>query len=73
MDKLTELDVKNWELYHIAEDVRESHNLSAENCAKLIDRKENSVTWRFSPPGHSTTPLPYATRCVDCEGKAGIE
>ena len=36
-DKLTELDAKGWELYHIAEDVAENHNLASEDRAKLIE------------------------------------
>lgn len=36
-DKLTELDANNWELYHVAEDFAENHNVAAENRAKLIE------------------------------------
>ncbi len=36
-DKLTELDAKGWELYHIEKDFAENHNLAAENRAKLIE------------------------------------
>ncbi|MEZ4770732.1 MAG: arylsulfatase [Caldilineales bacterium] len=36
-DKLTELDATGWELYHVAEDWAENHNLAAENRAKLIE------------------------------------
>ena len=36
-DKLTELDAKGWELYHIDKDFAENHNLAAENRAKLIE------------------------------------
>ena len=32
-DKLTELDAKHWELYHVAEDFAENHNVAAENRA----------------------------------------
>ncbi len=41
-DKLTELDAKGWELYHVATDFAENHNLAAENRAKLI---EMIATW----------------------------
>jgi hypothetical protein len=34
---LTELDAKHWELYHVAEDFAENHNVAAENRAKLIE------------------------------------
>ena len=36
-EKLTELDANNWELYHVAEDFAENHDVSAENRAKLIE------------------------------------
>jgi arylsulfatase len=36
-EKLTELDAKHWELYHMAEDFAENHNLAEENRAKLIE------------------------------------
>ncbi|MFO7597516.1 MAG: sulfatase-like hydrolase/transferase, partial [Desulfocurvibacter africanus] len=36
-DKLTELDAHGWELYHVAEDVAENHNLAEQNRAKLIE------------------------------------
>ena len=35
--KLTELDAKHWELYHVAEDFAENHNIAADNRAKLIE------------------------------------
>jgi len=31
------LDAKHWELYHVAEDFAENHNVAAENKAKLIE------------------------------------
>ena len=34
---LTELDANHWELYHVAEDFAENHNVAAENRAKLIE------------------------------------
>ena len=36
-NKLTELDAKGWELYHVEEDFAENHNLAAENRPKLIE------------------------------------
>jgi len=36
-ETLTELDAKAWELYHVAEDFAENHNVAAENRAKLIE------------------------------------
>jgi arylsulfatase A-like enzyme len=41
-DKLTELDAQGWELYHIDTDFAETHNLAADNRAKLI---EMIATW----------------------------
>jgi hypothetical protein len=34
---LTELDAQGWELYHVAEDFAENHNLAAEHRDKLIE------------------------------------
>jgi arylsulfatase A-like enzyme len=36
-DKLTELDAKNWELYHVEKDWAENHNVAAANRPKLIE------------------------------------
>jgi arylsulfatase len=36
-EKLTELDETGWELYHVAEDFAENHNVAAENRSKLIE------------------------------------
>jgi arylsulfatase len=36
-EKLTELDENQWELYHVAEDFAENHDVSAENRTKLIE------------------------------------
>jgi arylsulfatase A-like enzyme len=41
-DKLTELDAKDWELYHVEKDWTESENVAAENRSKLI---EMIATW----------------------------
>src|SRR4029450_8274537 len=35
-EQLTELDAKGWELYHVAEDFAENHNLAEEHRDKLI-------------------------------------
>jgi arylsulfatase len=35
-EKLTELDSEGWELYHVAEDFAENHNVAAEHRDKLI-------------------------------------
>jgi arylsulfatase A-like enzyme len=36
-EKLTELDATKWELYHVAEDFAENHNVAAENRSLLIE------------------------------------
>jgi arylsulfatase len=36
-EKLTELDATSWELYHVAEDFAENHDVAAENRARLIE------------------------------------
>ena len=36
-EKLTGLDANAWELYHVAEDFAENHNIAAEHRDKLID------------------------------------
>lgn len=36
-EKLGELDTQLWELYHVAEDLAENHNLAAEHRDKLIE------------------------------------
>jgi arylsulfatase A-like enzyme len=36
-EKLTELDAKHWELYHVAEDFAENYDVAADNRAKLIE------------------------------------
>jgi arylsulfatase A-like enzyme len=35
-DKLSELDATGWELYHVAEDFAENHNVAADNRDRLI-------------------------------------
>ncbi|HTY91308.1 MAG TPA: arylsulfatase [Methanocella sp.] len=36
-EKLVQLDARGWELYHVAEDFAENHDLALENRAKLIE------------------------------------
>ncbi len=40
-DKLTELDAKGWELYHIDKDFAENHDVAGDNRAKLIEMIAN--------------------------------
>jgi arylsulfatase len=36
-EALTELDANDWELYHVAEDFAENHNIAADNRPRLIE------------------------------------
>ena len=53
-DKLTELDAKGWELYHIETDFAENHNLAADNRAKLI---EMVATWYVEAGKYKVLPI----------------
>ena len=53
-EKLTELDAKGWELYHIAEDFAENHNIAEENRAKLI---EMIATWYVEAGKYHVLPV----------------
>jgi arylsulfatase A-like enzyme len=53
-DKLTELDAKGWELYHIETDFAENHNLAAENREKLI---EMIATWYVEAGKYDVLPV----------------
>jgi arylsulfatase len=53
-DKLTELDAKGWELYHIEQACAEKHNLAAENRAKLI---EMIATWYVEAGKYNVLPV----------------
>ena len=53
-DKLTELDAKAWELYHIDADFAENHNLATENRAKLI---EMIATWYVEAGKYNVLPI----------------
>ena len=53
-DKLTELDAKAWELYHVAEDFAENHNVAAENRGKLI---EMIATWYVEAGKYQVLPI----------------
>ena len=51
-DKLTELDAHGWELYHVAEDFAENHNVAAEQ-PREADRDDR----------HAGTSRPASTTC----------
>ena len=53
-DKLTELDAKGWELYHIDADFAENHNVAAANRAKLI---EMIATWYVEAGKYNVLPI----------------
>ncbi len=53
-DKLTELDAKGWELYHIDKDFAENHNIAAENRAKLI---EMIAAWYVEAGKYNVLPI----------------
>jgi len=53
-EKLTELDAKGWELYHVDEDFAENHNLAEANRAKLI---EMIATWYVEAGKYKVLPV----------------
>ncbi len=52
--KLTELDAKGWELYHVEKDWTESHDVAAENRPKLI---EMIATWYVEAGKYNVLPI----------------
>jgi arylsulfatase len=52
--KLAELDATGWELYHVAEDVAENHNVASENRARLI---EMVATWYAEAGKYNVLPI----------------
>jgi arylsulfatase len=53
-EKLTELDAKHWELYHVVEDFAENYDVAAENRAKLI---EMIATWYVEAGKYNVLPV----------------
>ncbi len=53
-EKLTELDATNWELYRVAEDVAENHNVAADNRARII---EMIATWYVEAGKYNVLPV----------------
>ena len=53
-DRLTELDAKGWELYHVAEDVAENHDVAEANRPKLI---EMIATWYVEAGKYNVLPV----------------
>ncbi len=52
--KLTELDAKGWELYHVEKDWTENHDVAAENRPKLI---EMIATWYVEAGKYNVLPV----------------
>jgi arylsulfatase A-like enzyme len=53
-ERLTQLDATAWELYHVAQDFAENHNLAPENRAKLI---EMIATWYVEAGKYNVLPV----------------
>ncbi len=53
-DKLTQLDATGWELFHVAKDVAENHNVAAANRPKLI---EMIATWYVEAGKYNVLPV----------------
>src|SRR5262245_56378238 len=53
-DKLTELDATKWELYNLANDFAENHNIASENRARLI---EMIATWYVEAGKYDVLPV----------------
>ena len=53
-EQLTELDATSWELYHVAEDFAENHNVAEENRARLI---EMIAQWYVEAGKYNVLPL----------------
>jgi arylsulfatase len=53
-EKLTELDATGWELYHVAEDFAENHDVAEGNWAKLI---EMIGTWYVEAGKYNVLPV----------------
>jgi arylsulfatase len=63
-EELTKLDATGWELYHVAEDFSENHNVAGENRAKLI---EMISLWYVEAGKYKVLPIDSrgATRLLD--------
>lgn len=70
-DKLTELDGKAWELYHIETDFAENHNVAATNRDKLI---EMIGTWYVEAGKYNVLPIDSrgVTRFADERPKIAV-
>ncbi|MEJ2007536.1 MAG: arylsulfatase [Acidobacteriota bacterium] len=71
-DKLTELDAKHWELYHVETDFAENHNLAADNREKLI---EMIAQWYVEAGKYNVLPVDGrgVTRFADERPKIAVD
>ena len=53
-ERLTQMDATAWELYHVAQDFAENHNLAAQNREKLI---EMIATWYVEAGKYKVLPV----------------
>jgi len=53
-ETLAELDAHGWELYHVAEDIAENHNIAADNREKLINM---IATWYVEAGKYKVLPI----------------
>jgi arylsulfatase len=53
-ETLTDLDTHHWELYHVASDFAENHNIAADNRPKLI---EMIATWYIEAVKYTVLPV----------------
>ena len=58
-EMLVELDAHGWELYHVAEDIAENHNVAAENRERLIEMIATGTSRQASTTSCPST----AVRC----------
>ena len=53
-NQLTELDANNWEVYHVAEDFAENHDVAADNRTRLI---EMIAQWHVEAGKYNVLPI----------------
>ena len=53
-ETLAELDAHGWELYHVAEDIAENHNVAEENRERLINM---IATWYVEAGKYKVLPI----------------
>ena len=70
-EELSKLDATGWELYHVADDFAENHNIASENRAKLI---EMISLWYIEAGKYKVLPIDSrgSTRLLDPRPQASI-